>query len=194
MTLFLTDVLKDAIGRPRPDLISRCQPAPSTPRDELVEIDVCRQSDRHRLNDGWRSFPSGHSSLAFTALGWLGFFVASQTRVLRPRASLIEVILTLAPFLGAAFIAISRLEDYRHGPLDVLAGSLLGFTVAHFNWRRYYPSLWSKDCDEPYVHPVSRESSPNSGFQRVRDEEEAFDGVEEFSIDDDVADIARGGR
>ena len=94
------------------------------------------------------------------------------------------LLLCLAPLLGAALIAISRLEDYRHDVADVLVGSALGFGVAYFNWRRYYPSLWSKMCDEPFSAPGG--SSPGGGFQRVRDEEEAFGSEREsFSIGDD---------
>lgn len=182
MTLLLTDVFKDAIGRPRPDLLSRCEPNRNSPTDQLVGVEVCTQENTHMLEDGFRSFPSGHSSFAFAGLGWLANFFASQTHALRPRASLLEVILCLAPLLGASFIAISRLEDYRHGPLDVLGGSILGFTVAQFNWRRYFPSLSSRDCDEPYSPSNSRGSSPDARFRRIRDEEEAYHDTERFEI------------
>lgn len=188
-TLFLTDLFKNAIGRPRPDLIARCKPELSAPMDELVTVDVCTEMDANRLQDGFRSFPSGHSSFSFAGLGWLALFFASQTQVFRPRASLFIVLLCLAPLLGAALIAISRLEDYRHDVEDVIAGSLLGFLISCFNWRRYYPSLWSKACNEPYSPPGSSgRSSPNGGFQRVRDEEEelGLDGMRErFSIGED---------
>jgi diacylglycerol diphosphate phosphatase/phosphatidate phosphatase len=68
---FLTDVVKNAVGRPRPDLIARCKPAKGTPGHALVKIDVCTETDHHTLHDGWRSFPSGHSSFAFAGLGYL---------------------------------------------------------------------------------------------------------------------------
>ena len=68
---FLTDVVKNAVGRPRPDLIARCKPAKGTPGNTLVTFDVCTEKDPHILQDGWRSFPSGHSSFAFAGLGYL---------------------------------------------------------------------------------------------------------------------------
>lgn len=174
LTCFITDVLKDAIGRPRPDLLARCKPALSTPQHELVTVDVCTETDAHTLHDGWRSFPSGHSSFAFAGLGYLAFFLASQMHAIRPRASLAVVLVCLAPLLAAALIAISRLEDYRHDVGDVVCGSVLGSLVALYNWRRYYPSLLSQGCDEPHAPPsAGRRSSPN-GFQRVRDEEEGY--------------------
>lgn len=71
---FLADVVKNAVGRPRPDLLARCKPAKGTPRHELVTIDVCTEKDHHKLHDGWRSFPSGHSTFAFSGLGFLALY------------------------------------------------------------------------------------------------------------------------
>lgn len=174
MTLFLTDLFKDAIGRPRPDLIARCKPDPSAVRDEMVTIEICTETNHHILHDGWRSYPSGHSSFAFAGLGWLALYLASQFHVLRPRASLAVVLLCLAPLVAAAMIAISRLEDYRHDVGDVVTGSALGFTIAYFNWRRYFPSLLARGCDEPHSPPGSGKTSPGGTFSRVRDEEEGY--------------------
>lgn len=114
LTCFITDVIKNAVGRPRPDLISRCKPVPGTPKDELVTIAVCTETDHHTLHDGWRSFPSGHSSLSFAGLGFLALFFAGQTHVFRPRTDLSRTLLSISPLLGAAMIAISRCEDYRY--------------------------------------------------------------------------------
>lgn len=182
-TLFLTDVLKNAIGRPRPDLLDRCHADLTTPRDKYTTVAVCTQRDAHVLEDGFRSFPSGHSSFSFAGLGFLSMFLASQTHVLRPRASMIVVVLCLAPLLCAALIAISRLEDYRHGPLDVLGGSILGFAVAYFNFRRYYPSLLSHECDEPFSAPSGSDKEASQGdFTRVRDEEENYADTERSAL------------
>jgi diacylglycerol diphosphate phosphatase/phosphatidate phosphatase len=114
LTCFITDVVKNAVGRPRPDLISRCKPASGTPKDQLVTIEVCTETDHHILHDGWRSFPSGHSSFAFSGLGFLALFFCGQLHVFRPRTDLGRALIALAPILGAAMIAISRCEDYRY--------------------------------------------------------------------------------
>ncbi|KAK0840565.1 hypothetical protein LTR03_010478 [Friedmanniomyces endolithicus] len=191
VTSFITDIIKDAVSRPRPDLIARCKPDPSAPLHQLVTIDVCTETDHHTLHDGWRSFPSGHSSFAFAGFGYLACFFASQAQALRPRANLAVVLLCFAPLLGAAMIAASRLEDYRHDFADVITGSVLGFVVAYVNWRRYYPSLLEQGCEEPHALPSGSggrgRGSPNGGFQRVGDEEEGFGSTaERFSIEDDA--------
>jgi len=191
-TCFLTDIFKDAIGRPRPDLIARCKPGPTAPTTGLVTIDVCTETDHHLLQDGWRSFPSGHSSFSFAGLGWLALFMASQSHSLRPRASHIVVMLCAAPLVGAALIAVSRLEDYRHDVFDVLCGSLLGLTVTYFTWRRYYPSLLSSSCDEPFKPLVGGRNGTKDGFQRVRDEEEGYVTTDErFSTSDEAGEYSR---
>ena len=75
LTSFLTDVVKNSVGRPRPDLLARCKAKGGSPAHSLVTFDVCTETDHHVLHDGWRSFPSGHSSFAFSGLGYLALYV-----------------------------------------------------------------------------------------------------------------------
>jgi membrane-associated phospholipid phosphatase len=65
----ITAALKNAIGKPRPDIIDRCQILPEIADQFKAELNftlathsLCTQSDHHILKDGFRSFPSGHSS------------------------------------------------------------------------------------------------------------------------------------
>ncbi|KAF2128644.1 PAP2-domain-containing protein [Dothidotthia symphoricarpi CBS 119687] len=178
LTLFITDVIKNAVGRPRPDLIARCKPKPGTPAHELVTYLVCSEEDHHILHDGWRSFPSGHSSFSFSGLGYLALFIAGQCHVYRPRADLARVLLALAPLLGAALIAISRCEDYRHDVYDVTVGSIIGMSVAHYTYRRYYPALRSSKCATPFPNPA------DSLNGKLKDEEGSVRGVQDFELDD----------
>ncbi|KAF2114812.1 phosphatidic acid phosphatase type 2/haloperoxidase [Lophiotrema nucula] len=183
LTLFITDLIKNAVGRPRPDLIARCKPEKGTPDHELVTFEVCTEQNHHVLHDGWRSFPSGHSSFSFSGLGYLALFLAGQCHVFRPRTDLARVLLALAPLLGAALIAISRCEDYRHDVYDVTTGSLLGLLVAYYTYRRYYPPLRSSRCATPYPNPM--DEVDRRGFAKVKDEEERIRGAGEFELDDE---------
>jgi diacylglycerol diphosphate phosphatase/phosphatidate phosphatase len=177
LTAFITDVVKNAVGRPRPDLLARCQASSGTKPNLLVTIDACTAPKGFILHDGWRSFPSGHSSSAFAGLGFLALFFAGQLQVFRYAAGgrdLSRALLCLAPLLGAAMIAISRCEDYRHDVYDVCIGSALGMTVAYWSYRRHWPHLSNPRCDEPYPPPTTEGASQQQpGWQRVRDEEEA---------------------
>jgi diacylglycerol diphosphate phosphatase/phosphatidate phosphatase len=179
---FITDSIKNAVGRPRPDLIDRCKPRPGIPEHELVTIKDCTQIDDHILQDGWRSFPSGHSSFAFAGLGYLTLFFCGQLFVFRPRTDLPKALLALFPLLGAALIAISRCQDYRHDVYDVTCGAILGFAVAYFSYRRYWPSLRSSKCDVPY----SSKAMHDDGFGKLRADEEARaqQSPEDFDLED----------
>lgn len=167
LTGAITNLLKSWVGRPRPDLLDRCKPRSATPLDayhsSLVNYTVCTVPlDSSRLDDGFRSFPSGHSSSAFSGLVYLALCIRAaltsvvhrvtnsyayssaptepqgeeetNTRTPPPDDPLtpiaFSVILPLVPVLVAAYIAVSRLMDYRHHPTDVLAGATLGTVVA----------------------------------------------------------------
>lgn len=77
-TAFLiTQGMKNLFGKPRPDLLSRCKPDLSRIADfainpivgdifdpawVLVTSAICTETDNDLLKDGFKSFPSGHSS------------------------------------------------------------------------------------------------------------------------------------
>lgn len=64
VTGVITQFTKLTVGRPRPDVISRCMPPAGSvdPPFGLTTASICTQTDIAILNDGFRSFPSGHSS------------------------------------------------------------------------------------------------------------------------------------
>ncbi|KPI39903.1 Diacylglycerol pyrophosphate phosphatase 1 [Cyphellophora attinorum] len=181
---FLTHVFKNAIGRARPDLLARCVIKKGTPADVLVTISVCEQTDQYKLNDGWRSFPSGHSSFAWAGLGYLSLFLAGQLHTLRPRTDLARVLVTVCPLLGAFLVAASRTADYRHDVYDVTAGSILGFIVALFGYRRYYPSPLSPNCHLPFPSPLDDTKAERRLPSARQDEEDARSQAESFDLND----------
>lgn len=185
LSSFLTHCFKNAIGRARPDLISRCKVARGTPAHELVDWHVCTEKNSYKLNDGWRSFPSGHSSFAFSGLGYLALALAGQLHVFRPRADLARVLIALCPLLGAFLVAASRTADYRHDVYDVTAGSLLGLATAYFGYRRYYRSLWDPQCHVPYPSPADDKAAERR-IHPLKDDEEApaLPRAESFDLND----------
>lgn len=192
MSSFLTHVFKNAIGRARPDLIARCMPAKGTPVDKLVTFDVCTQTNQYKLNDGWRSFPSGHSSFASAGLAYLSFALAGQLHTVRPRTDLARVLITITPLLGAFLVAASRTADYRHDVYDVTVGSLLGFSMAYFGYRRYYRSIWHPQCHVPYPSPADEKSEERRLFSPKRSDEEAPLRAQSFDLSDLTDDEDQG--
>ena len=107
--------------------------------------------------------------------------------VFRPQTDLARVLLALSPLIGAALIAISRCEDYRHDVYDVTIGSILGLLIAYFSYKRYYPGLISTHCDVPY--PSRSETAMINGYSKMKDEEERISSVRARvvkDIDDDL--------
>jgi membrane-associated phospholipid phosphatase len=94
-TIFMTESLKVMVGKPRPDCLARCQPDTNRVADfvvggiqnaistgQLVSKAICTGTDHEKINDGFKSFPSGHSSGAAAGLGYLSLFLAGKFGVL----------------------------------------------------------------------------------------------------------------
>ncbi|KAI0484776.1 PAP2 superfamily-domain-containing protein [Xylariaceae sp. FL0804] len=104
----VTQGIKNLCGKPRPDLLARCQPdfarvfdyvvGYRTPADDgaaaaagpyngqLVSADICKNPDAALLDDGFRSYPSGHSSSAAAGLIYLSLFLTSKFAVAPSRS------------------------------------------------------------------------------------------------------------
>lgn len=81
-TGMVTNIIKINAGRPRPDLLDRCRPSIGVQtldtgnHSSLVDASVCTTPlDSSLISDGFKSFPSGHSSSSFCGLVYLGFYV-----------------------------------------------------------------------------------------------------------------------
>ncbi|KAH9997635.1 phosphatidic acid phosphatase type 2/haloperoxidase, partial [Russula vinacea] len=141
LTGSLTQVIKITVGRPRPDLLSRCNPDSGTvdPTFGLSTVAICHQSDFHILNDGFRSFPSGHSAdvltsslVSFAGLTFLSLYIAGKLHLFDTRGYTV------------------------HHWHDVIAGSFLGLVTAYFAYRQYFRSLASKASHLPYSPRTQR--------------------------------------
>ncbi|KAK8201771.1 phosphatidic acid phosphatase type 2/haloperoxidase [Phyllosticta paracitricarpa] len=161
----ITGTLKNAVGKPRPDLIDRCQPKPGShdpPVYGLSNHSICTQTDNAILKDGFRSFPSGHSSTAFGGLFYLTIYLAAKMHVLDSKGEVWKTFIILIPALGAALIAASRIMDARHHPFDVITGSMLGILTAWGAYRQYFPPVtetWRKGRAYP-IRSWGKEPEP----------------------------------
>ncbi|KAG9102657.1 hypothetical protein FRC06_001531 [Ceratobasidium sp. 370] len=174
----ITQLVKVTVGRPRPDLIDRCQPVSGTVDTSpygLVSVNICTQTDHARLKDGFRSFFSGHSSLSFAGLGFLSFYLAGKMHLFDERGHTGKAWIALTPLTGALMVAISRTMDYRHHWQDVLVGSLVGLALSYFSYRQYYPSLASPFSHRPYSPRIPLYQQDQAGIPSP-DDKTAQDG------------------
>ncbi|CAE6433268.1 unnamed protein product [Rhizoctonia solani] len=168
----LTQVVKVTVGRPRPDMLDRCQPranSQNAPVYGLASADICTTDNHERLKDGFRSFFSGHSSLTFAGLGFLSFYLAGKLHLFDQRGHTGKAWIALAPLTGALLVAISRTMDNRHHWQDVLVGSIVGLVLSYFSYRQYYPSLASPFSHRPYSPRIPRYEQDQAGIPGPED-------------------------
>ncbi|KAJ7685050.1 phosphatidic acid phosphatase type 2/haloperoxidase [Mycena polygramma] len=188
MTGSITQFTKLTVGRPRPDLIDRCQPIPGSvdPIYGVSNASICTTPlDSALMLDGFRSFPSGHSSLSFAGLGFLAFYLAGKLHLFDNRGYAAKAWVSLVPFAGAALVAISRTMDYRHHWQDVLVGAILGTAVSYFSYRQYYPSLSSEVSHRPYAPRIAQDDS-FPGHHRRTSSRQAY--TDDHPTTDDIID------
>ncbi|KAH9832594.1 lipid phosphate phosphatase 1 [Rhodofomes roseus] len=165
-----TELLKNRVGRLRPDFLSRCK------WDKATK--ACA-GDVETILDGRKSFPSGHSSTAFSGMMFLSLWIAGMTGawcITRPTVArsflasrLARLSLSLLPLLFATWVAISRLEDYRHHKEDVIVGSLLGIACAVICYLTYWPNPFAQPQPSAYharvLYTNRRLDARENGYQ-----------------------------
>ncbi|KIK33814.1 hypothetical protein CY34DRAFT_18139 [Suillus luteus UH-Slu-Lm8-n1] len=111
----ITQFTKITVGRPRPDLLARCMPiqGSSDPTFGLSSDAICTNTNTAIMIDGWRSFPSGHSSLSHAGLGFLSYYLAGKMHLFDTRGHAHKAWISVTPIFGAILVAISRTMDYR---------------------------------------------------------------------------------
>ncbi|KAM0756604.1 acid phosphatase/Vanadium-dependent haloperoxidase [Meredithblackwellia eburnea MCA 4105] len=168
----VTNIVKVTVGRPRPDFIDRCQPlkdAINAIPYGLANVTVCTSDQTsNTFIDGFKSFPSGHSSFSFAGLGYLSLYWAGKMHLFDEKGHAIKAWIALVPLMGASLIAISRTMDNRHHWQDVTIGSILGMAMAYFSYSLYYPPLNSPHAHLPFaprgITPKTTPSAPAPGL------------------------------
>jgi len=151
LTGVITVAIKDAVGRPRPDFFWRCFPEGKEVYDKVTGNVICNGA-KNVIKEGYKSFPSGHTSLSFSGLGFLALYLSAKIKVFDRRGHVAKLCIVFLPFLVACFIGISRVDDYWHHWQDVFAGGLLGGVVATFCYLQFFPAPYDTDGWGPYAY------------------------------------------
>lgn len=147
----LTDLLKNWIGRPRPDFLARCGAPIGTSTNDFLGVDVCTAPlGQMYLLDGGKSTPSGHASLSFAGLFYLYLWSLGHFK-LRKESYVWQQVLAFLPNILATYIGLSRTQDYRHHFFDIILGSVIGISVATMIYFHYFPSLTVENCNSPII-------------------------------------------
>ncbi|KAL2622401.1 hypothetical protein R1flu_002606 [Riccia fluitans] len=152
LTGVITDAIKDGVGRPRPDFFFRCFPDGNVQyTQDLIQEVICtgKESD---IREGYKSFPSGHTSWSFAGLGYLSFYLAGKVVIFDKRGFTWRLSLVVLPLLAAALVGVSRVDDYWHHWQDVFVGGLIGLTVAYFSYKQHFPDFGHDMAGHPFPH------------------------------------------
>lgn len=130
-TSVLTDVIKVSVGMLRPNFLAICNPNITCTNSEdfgIYHTDyVCQSISIEKENSARSSFPSGHASQA--AFGALFLVLYVQERLSRTQSFLLLPCIQLSLVSLALWTAMTRVSDYVHHPMDVLAGIIIGIGV-----------------------------------------------------------------
>ncbi|PVH38269.1 hypothetical protein PAHAL_5G215500 [Panicum hallii] len=151
ITGVLTDAIKDAVGRPRPNFFWRCFPDGKAVYDSITTGVICH-GDPKVIKEGHKSFPSGHTSWSFAGLGFLSWYLAGKITVFDRRGHVAKLCVVLLPLLVAAMVAISRVDDYWHHWQDVCTGGVLGLVVASVCYLQFFPAPSDEKGFWPHAH------------------------------------------
>jgi membrane-associated phospholipid phosphatase len=151
ITSVITDAIKDAVGRPRPDFFWRCFPNGEGVFHNVTR-DVMCTGIKSVIKEGHKSFPSGHTSWSFSGLSFLAWYIAGKVRVFDRRGHVAKLCLVLLPLLAAALVAVSRVDDYWHHWQDVFTGALIGTTIASVCYLQFFPPPYDTDGWGPHSY------------------------------------------
>jgi membrane-associated phospholipid phosphatase len=154
ITALFTDSIKNLVGMPRPDFFHRCFPdGKAVYTADLERRVICHPGNERAFRDAYKSFPSGHVSWAFAGLGYLSLYFAGKLSLFDRRGYTSRVFWVLLPVLVAGLIGITRVNDYQHRWVDIIAAGLLGLFIAYICYRQLYPSIYAREwAGYPYEY------------------------------------------
>lgn len=170
ITGVITDAIKDSVGRPRPNFFQRCFPNKKPVFDKDTGDVVCNGM-KAVIKEGYKSFPSGHTSWSFAGLGFLSWYLSGKVRVFDRRGNIGKLCVVLLPLLIAALIGITRVDDYWHHWTDVFAGGLIGLTVSSICYLLLFP-----------FPTLSNGWAPHAFFHMIRESESSQSRPDEFPL------------
>ncbi|XP_046335748.2 phospholipid phosphatase 2-like isoform X1 [Haliotis rufescens] len=168
VTHLTTNIPKFVIGRLRPNFFDVCKPDWSSVdcrNGGYITKNICTETNENIINKTRVAFPSGHASLSMYFMVFLILYL--QRRLTWSDCPLLRPVLQLTLFYMALCCGLSRLYDHLHHWEDILAGDILGLSIAvlvFFKVRPVYTCHVVQGGEEdqqcPEEEPEVKEDSP----------------------------------
>jgi len=191
ITNLFTDFIKNYAGRYRPDFLSVCDVDFQKVEEQyayyqnltsginyekfgprnLFNTTICR-GDPEKIKSEQQSFPSGHTSFAFTTMTYLTLYLAGQLRIFFGTGRVWKYFICAIPNFFAWYVPLSRLMDYRHHWQDVVAGGIIGLLYGVGVYYFFYPSLRDPNCDIPIKRFCKCKKEKKEKIDEVEEDDE----------------------
>ncbi|KAM4533881.1 phospholipid phosphatase-related protein type 4 isoform 3-T3 [Odontesthes bonariensis] len=131
-TALITDILQLMTGYPTPYFLTVCKPNYTTlnvtcKQNPYVMEDICSGTDPRAINQGRKSFPSQHATLASFAAVYVSMYFNST---LTDSSKLLKPLLVFSFIMSAIICGLTRIIQYKNHAIDVYLGFLLGGAIA----------------------------------------------------------------
>ncbi|KAM6900455.1 phospholipid phosphatase-related protein type 4 [Xenentodon cancila] len=131
-TALITDILQLMTGYPAPYFLTVCKPNYTTlnvscEQNPYVTADICSGADLTTINQGRKSFPSQHATLASFAAVYVSMYFNST---LTDSSKLLKPLLVFSFVMSAIICGLTRIIQYKNHATDVYLGFLLGGAIA----------------------------------------------------------------
>uniref|UniRef100_A0A665W5N0 Phospholipid phosphatase-related protein type 3 n=1 Tax=Echeneis naucrates TaxID=173247 RepID=A0A665W5N0_ECHNA len=131
-TALITDILQLMTGYPTPYFLTVCKPNYTTlnvscEQNPYVLEDICSGADPAAINQGRKSFPSQHATLASFAAVYISMYFNST---LTDSSKLLKPLLVFSFIICAIICGLTRIIQYKNHAIDVYLGFLLGGAIA----------------------------------------------------------------
>uniref|UniRef100_A0A673B4V2 Phospholipid phosphatase-related protein type 3 n=1 Tax=Sphaeramia orbicularis TaxID=375764 RepID=A0A673B4V2_9TELE len=159
-TALITDILQLMTGYPTPYFLTVCKPNYTTlnvscEQNPYVMEDICSGPDPAAINQGRKSFPSQHATLASFAAVYVSMYFNST---LTDSSKLLKPLLVFSFIICAIICGLTRIIQYKNHAIDVYLGFLLGGAIAVYlvqvctQFGNFQPSEDASTSPPPQLH------------------------------------------
>ncbi|XP_060576868.1 phospholipid phosphatase 2-like isoform X2 [Ruditapes philippinarum] len=144
----VVEVVKNQMGILRPNFFAVCKPKfNQTLCPGYISDYTCTGNDygENTLRQSRQSFPSGHSAFSMYIATFFCIYIQARLQIKFSR--ILKIFLQSGLIFSSLLCGIGRVTDNKHHPSDVIAGFILGITVAVFVCKTAGRNIFNLSCE-----------------------------------------------